>query len=98
MDLFIKFLVYSINTMDCYKGSAEKHIIAAYTHDINYKEKRMRKAAWKKYNENNTPIKWKDIELSEDEKDNIKWQWRKRIYKETIFKLKLMRIRAKIAF
>ena len=98
MDLFIKFLVYSINTMDCYKGSAELYIVSAYQHEINYKEKRMRKTAMKKYNENNTPIKWKDIELSEEVKDGIKWSWRKRIFKETLYKMKLMRIRAKLSF
>jgi len=84
--------------MDCYKNSAELYIVCAYNQEINYKEKRLRKAAMKKYKENNTPIRWKDIELSEVVKDGIKWSWRKRIFKETIYKMKLMRIRAKIAF
>lgn len=59
MDLLIKFLVFSINTNDCYKNSAQLHIDAATLYETKYIEKRL-----KKDRQNNELVKRSEIELT----------------------------------
>lgn len=75
MDLLVKFLVYSINTMDCRKDSAENYIKGATMFEVQRREKLLRKAArergmWKRA----------DLELTKEQKDDIEYKWRKKIY------------------
>jgi hypothetical protein len=93
MDILVKFLVYSINTMDCRKDSAENYIKGATMFEVKRREKLLRIAArergmWKRA----------DLELTKEAKDDIEYKWRKKIYQQTIFKYQLMRVRAKIAY
>lgn len=45
MDLFIKFLVFSLNTMDCRKNSAENYVKGATMFEVRRREKVLRQAA-----------------------------------------------------
>lgn len=75
MDLFIKFLIFSINTMDCRKDSAENYVKGATMFEVQRREKLLRKAARERG-------RWTraDLELTQDQKDEIEYQWRKKIY------------------
>ena len=44
MDLLVKFLVFSINTMDCRKDSAENYVQGATMFEVRRREKLLRKA------------------------------------------------------
>lgn len=93
MDLLIKFLVFSINTTDCRKDSAENLVQGSKLFEIKRREKQLRKIAREKG-------VWtrQELELTDEQKDAIEYYWRKKIYQHTIFKYNMMRIRAKIAF
>jgi len=93
MDLFIKFLVFSINTADCRKDSADNMIKGSTMFEVKRRERELRKAAREKGT-------WtrQDIELTQEQIDAIEYTWRKKVYQHCIFKYNLMRIRAKIAY
>jgi len=59
MDLFIKFLVYSMNTADCRKDSAENLVKGSTLFEVNRRERQLRKTA----RENGTWTR-QDIELT----------------------------------
>lgn len=93
MDLLIKFLVFSINTADCRKDSAENTIKGATLFEVQRRERELRKVARAKG-------RWtrQEIELTQEQKDEIEYRWRKKVYQNTIYKYNLMRVRAKIAY
>ena len=91
--MFIKFLVFSINTADCRKNSAENIVKGSTMFEVKRRERELRKTAREKG-------RWtrQEIELTQEQKDAIEYQWRKKVYQNCIFKYNLMRIRAKIAY
>ena len=93
MNLFIKFLVFSMNTADCRKDSAENFVKGSTMFEVARRERMLRKMAREKG-------RWtrQEIELTQEQKDEIEYRWRKRIYQNCVFKYNLMRVRAKIAY
>ena len=75
MDLLIKFLVFSMNTMDCRKDSAENMVQGSKIFEVKRREKQLRKIAREKGY-------WtrEELVLSQSEKDQIEYYWRKKIY------------------
>ena len=75
MDLLVRFLVFSINTMDCRRDSAENYVKGATMFQVRTLEKGLRKAARERG-------RWKphDLVVPAEQKEQIEYQWRKRIY------------------
>lgn len=75
MDLFIRFLIFSINTMDCRKDSAENYVKGAAMFELKTLKKGLRRAArargtWKRA----------DLEVPKETEAQIEHRWRKKIY------------------
>lgn len=64
MDLLVRFLVYSLNTMDCRRDSAENYVQGATMFQVRGLEKQLRKVAREKG-------RWKraDLELPKEQKE-----------------------------
>jgi hypothetical protein len=66
MDLLIKFLIFSMNTMDCRRDSARKFVNGATLFEVKRRERQLRKVArergyWQR----------SDLELTQEQTDEI---------------------------
>lgn len=104
MDRFIKFLVQGMNSIDGRNGTADLYIDSATHYAIKREEKRINRKVQKK--RDSIPLEedeeyedWLQLKtLNEDERNKIREQQAKEIYRQTNFKYLLMRIRTKIGY
>lgn len=94
MKLFLKFLVMSLKTIDGSRGSAELPFQQIYLGEVLKREKQLKKACFAKRG----VFKKEALVLSDEAKEQIKIEKWKEIYKRTLFKYTLMKIRSKIAY
>lgn len=108
MDVLVRYLVQVLSTVDGNRNSANFYIESAVINEIQRREKRLNK----KTNRIRQKILGKgplasDEEfdetlqiqyLSEEEKEKIRYEKSKEIFRQTMFKYTLMRVRAKIGY
>lgn len=98
MDLFIRFLVISLNTIDGYKNTAEPYIIASYKHELKLRAKQLKDTFTSRAKGNQRVCLKRDLQLSQESKEQIKLTKKIALYQKTCLKFKLMRIRSKISY
>jgi len=104
MNLFLRFLVQALNTMDGHQDSAQFFIDAATINEIERRERKLNKRVLKIRKV--TPLaddeEYDDSlelkRLHDYEQRTIKEDMAKEIYRQTMFKYLLMRVRSKIAY
>ena len=108
MDLLVRYLVQVLNTVDGNRNSANFYIESAVINEIQRREKRLNKKTNRirqKILDNGPLASDEEFDetlqiqyLSEEEKQKIRYEKSKEIYRQTMFKYTLMRVRAKIGY
>lgn len=108
MDVLVRFLVQALNTIDGRKGTANFYVEASILNEIERREKKINKrtnkirskileagplASDEEFDEN-LQIQY----LSEEERNQIRYEKTKEIHRQTMFKYTMMRVRAKIGY
>lgn len=108
MDVLVRFLVQALNTIDGRTGSANFYVEAAILNEIARREKRLNRrtnrirnkileagplAADEEFDET-----LQIQRLTDEEKQQIRYEKTKEIHRQTMFKYTLMRVRAKIGY
>lgn len=97
MNLFLRFLVITLNTQTGDRDDAERNILASYYTEIRKRERELIRKF--RANKHIRPtIKQSEVELNDEQKEQIMIQKRREIYRQTIYKYTLMKIRSKIAY
>lgn len=104
MDIFIRFLIQALNTVDGNRDTAQFMIDASTLSDIQKAEKRNNRKRMEVRNtivladdeEWGEDLQWKY--LTEEQKQKIRDKNTKEIYRQTGFKFTLKRIRSKISY
>lgn len=97
MNLFLRFLIITLNTQTGDRGDAERSILAATWSEIRKREREMIRN-FKANKHIRATIKASELELTEAQKVQIMEEKRREVYRQTMFKYTLMKIRSKIAF
>ena len=104
MDRFLKFLVRGIRTIDGRSGTADFLIQAATKAEIENTEKRMNKKIYRRREsyplaEDEEYEDWLQLKLlTEEQRETIRQEREKEIYRQTDFKYMMMRVRSKISY
>ena len=93
MDQLLRFLIWTLNTRNGKKNSAAKAVQAAYDAEFKRVQKRFRESikGHGHFNEN-------EYKLNEEVKNKILDAKKREVYKETLFRFRMIRIRAKISY
>lgn len=105
MDILIRFLVQSLDTIDGRRGTSNWYLEASIINEIERRERRNNKKVMKRrarVGELREDEEWDESctyrYLEEPEKQQIRLDNKKEIYRQTMFKYTLMRIRNKIGY
>lgn len=104
MNVFLRFLVQALNTMDGFVNSAQFCIEASALNEVARREKLLNKkilarrktVRLKGDEEYDGPLRL--LTLPQEEKDQIMEEKRREIHRQTMFKFSLMRVRSKISY
>ena len=104
MNVFLRFLVQALNTMDGYVNSAQFYIEASVLNEVARREKALNKkilarrktVRLKGDEEYDGPLRL--LTLPQEEKDQIMEEKRREVNRQTMFKFSLMRVRSKISY
>ena len=105
MDLLLRFLVQALDTVDGNRGTAEFFTQASLHYEIERQEQEMNKKTLKaraKLEPLRDDEEFDDslqlVFLTDKQKEQIRKDKQKEIYRQTMFKFSLMRVRAKISY
>lgn len=104
MNVFLRFLVQALNTVDGTANSAQFYIEAAALNEVARREKALnkkilaRRKSIRLRGDEEYDQSLQLLQLSQAEKDRILEEKRREIHRQTMFKFTLMKVRSKISY